>query len=98
MQIEHYLAALVLVAILNWTGRRFASRQANRLMFLATAAAPIVLWVGLIIFLLVRDGTSTFADPNFSLLLTVAAVATAVTSAVALLGQTLGRPRSGAKS
>jgi asparagine N-glycosylation enzyme membrane subunit Stt3 len=98
MEIQHYVAALVAIGALNWAVRRFGSHRANKLTFIATAGMPILLWIGLIAFLLVRDGVSTFQGRYFSILLMIVGACTVATSAVALLGQTLGRPRKGARN
>ncbi len=94
MQLQHYLAALVAIAALNWAGRRFASPRANKFAFLATAGMPIALWIGLMAYLLFRDGVSTFQSRYFSILLMLVGGCTIATAAAALLGQALGRPRS----
>ncbi len=91
MGIGHYIAALLVIAALNWGARRFCSPPANKLAFFATAGAPIVLTAGLMTFLAIRDGLATFRDPHLSTLLMVAGAATILTSAAALLGQMLSR-------
>ena len=94
MDMRHYAAALLVVGVLNWVGSRLASRQANKLLFLATAGMPIVLSAGLIGFLLFRDGAATFRGEYFSVLLIMVVGATVLTAAAALIGQALGRPRA----
>jgi hypothetical protein len=91
MGLEHYVAALLAIAALNWGGSRFASRQANKLAFLATAGMPIVLWIGLMGFLLARDGVSAFQGRYFSIMLMMVGGFTVLTAASALIGQALGR-------
>jgi asparagine N-glycosylation enzyme membrane subunit Stt3 len=95
MEIQHYIAALVAIGVLNWAVRRYGSRRANKPTFLATAGLPILLWIGLMAFLLIRDGVSTVQGRYFSILLMIVGACTVATSAVALLGQTLGRPPKG---
>ena len=94
MELKHYIAALLVIGALNWGAARFALPQARKLVFLASAAMPLVLWIGLMAFLLVRDGASTFQGRYFSIVLMVAGGCTVLTTAAALLGQVLGRPRS----
>jgi hypothetical protein len=94
MEMSHYVAALLLIGALNFGSRRFGPPGANKPVFLATAGMPIFLWIGLMAFLLFRDGVSTLHDRYFSLLLMLVGGATMATAATALLGQALGRPRS----
>ena len=93
MQLAYYVAALVLIGFVNWAVARSRSRRTNKLTFFATAGAPIALWIGLMAYLLARDGLSTFESPYFSLLLMVVGGCTVATSAAALAGQALGRKR-----
>ena len=94
MELKHYVAALLAIGALNWAVRRFGSAQANKLVFLGTAGTPILLWAGLMAFLLFRDGLTTFQGPYFSTLLMIVGGVTVLTAVSALLGQALGRPRS----
>ena len=94
MGIGYYVALLLVVAVMNWTGRRYGSRAANKLIFVATAGSPIILSVGLMAVLLVRDGASIFADPYLPTLLLVVGACTILTCLAALIGQVLGRPKA----
>ena len=86
---EYYIAVLLAVAGLNWFAGRRGSVAKKRFTFALSAAAPIILWAGLNLWFLIKDGAATFENPYFLVLLTMAVGATVMTTVAAFLGVVL---------
>jgi hypothetical protein len=91
MTLMHYVVALIAIAAANWVAARRASTVVSKLLFVATASSPLIFWLGLNAWLLVRDGFSTFQDPYFVVLLMIVAGFTVATAVTAFLGRELAR-------
>ena|SRR5215213_5189566 len=92
---QYYILGLLIIGVGNWLASRYASRQISRGVFAVTALAPMIFWLGLNAWFLIRDGFRTFHDPYFFVLLMTVAGFTVATTISAFLGRDLGlRSRS----
>jgi hypothetical protein len=93
MTLTHYVFGLIAIAAANWAAARWASAQVSKLLFLTTAISPMIFWLGLNAWFLLRDGFRSFQDPYFFVLLMMLAGFTVATAITAFLGRDLGRRR-----
>ena len=90
MTLTHYVAGLIAIAATNWVATRFASATVSKLLFVLTALSPMIFWLGLNLWFLLRDGIRTFHDPYSFVLLMILAGFTVATAITAFLGRDFG--------